>query len=571
MKYVYLPIIFAFAMAAAAPLHAQCYPNVRAEGLRLLRNGQYSEAINQFWAARTCDDLPANNDIDKLIQQATKEQVANLNTAVEKARQAEQDARKAQQTAVNAREAEAEARKKAEDNARLAREEGQRAESLRLSLLSDIARQNNQYSDALLLAFFSLELAANPDMQNAVLPSFAKAVKDSLTRTIATLPQSVSDLYPSTDGQWIAAQTANDVFLCQLSAGKIAVTHLPGQQWLCFAGPDGQQLTVTRSSQGNEASIWRDGIPTPLRGHAEPVTYATASPDGQLFITTSRDNTAKIWDATGRLQATLSGHKGNVYAAQFSPDKQQILTRSSDGNIGLWHTNGQLIAMLGDNAAYFYHCAFSPSGNRIAGASAMGLMIWDKNGRQIAAFGQDDTPVVDCYFSFENNEQRLRSRSLSNLISQWDLDGKKMASFSHNGRVDGWDATNGQGSLITWSEDRQVKQWSHNGKLLQTYSGHTARIVKAESGLNLILGACEDGNAKLWTSDGTLLLDWNSPTPPHLSTPDHLIFYTDNTGTKLLATPTPVEVYKTMRDDASSLTASLEKIRKKYKVARFEQ
>ncbi len=574
MKYVYLIVVFAFAIRCPAQSSAPCYEPVRSDGLRLLSLGQYNRAIDQFWATRFCEDVPANNDIDKLIRQATLEQVNNLSIAVDKARKAEQEAIKAQQTAVNAREAEAEARKQAEENARLARAEGKRAEALRLSLLSDIAGQNNDVSDALLLAFLALEFADDPAMQNAILPSFAKAVKDSLTRTVAVIPDVINALFKSNDGNWIAAQTEKDVFLCRLEADKISVTHLPGQQWLNAFIMNGQQVAVTHSQTGNEATIWRDGVPTPLRGHTEPVTSALAAPNGKQILTTSRDNTAMLWDDKGRLLFTFTGHTGNVYDAVFSPDGEQLLTRSSDGHLGLWQRNGQLIAMLGDKAAYFYSCAFSPTGNRIVGASANGLTVWDNNGRQLAAFGQADAPAVDAVFIIENNEPHILSRTLSNKLVLWDLTGNKVAEFPHNGRVDGWTAHKGLGQFMTWTEDRQIKNWSPNGQLITSYSGTPSRIKDVESGNGYVLSTSEEGLVRLWMSNGTYLMDWKVGSefkvPAILSETQQAIMYTDETGAQLLSTPLPLDVYKTMRENQPALETRLQEIKEKYLVARFD-
>jgi WD40 repeat protein len=56
------------------------------------------------------------------------------------------------------------------------------------------------------------------------------------------------------------------------------------------------------------------------------------SPDGKRIVTTSRDNTARVWDAeTGHLLATLTGHINRVNNAAFSPDGKRIVTAGEDG------------------------------------------------------------------------------------------------------------------------------------------------------------------------------------------------------------------------------------------------
>jgi WD40 repeat protein len=55
------------------------------------------------------------------------------------------------------------------------------------------------------------------------------------------------------------------------------------------------------------------------------------SPDGQRILTASSDQTARVWDLSGKELATLRGHTAGVRSAVFSPDGQRILTASSDG------------------------------------------------------------------------------------------------------------------------------------------------------------------------------------------------------------------------------------------------
>ena len=84
---------------------------------------------------------------------------------------------------------------------------------------------------------------------------------------------------------------------------------------------------------------------TQLR-HQASVRNASFSPDGQLILTASDDNTARLWDIKGNLLAELTGHQGGVNSASFSPDGQRILTASRDNTARLWRVENldQLLA-----------------------------------------------------------------------------------------------------------------------------------------------------------------------------------------------------------------------------------
>ncbi|MEY3222805.1 MAG: hypothetical protein RLZZ203_1661, partial [Cyanobacteriota bacterium] len=67
-----------------------------------------------------------------------------------------------------------------------------------------------------------------------------------------------------------------------------------------------------------------------LKGHTGTVNNASFSPDGKTIVTASWDNTARVWDLSGKQLAELKGHTGAVYNASFSADGKTIVTASSD-------------------------------------------------------------------------------------------------------------------------------------------------------------------------------------------------------------------------------------------------
>ena len=65
-----------------------------------------------------------------------------------------------------------------------------------------------------------------------------------------------------------------------------------------------------------------------LNQHTDYVYSASFSPDGKFILTSSRDNTAKLWNLQGALIADLNQHTDPVSSASFSPDGKFILTSS---------------------------------------------------------------------------------------------------------------------------------------------------------------------------------------------------------------------------------------------------
>ncbi len=114
-----------------------------------------------------------------------------------------------------------------------------------------------------------------------------------------------------TDGQWI----------------RMARFDISGRQIL-FA----TDLDVARVLEIQSGSIDVD-----LKGHSADVFAAKFSSNGEHVVTSSVDDTARLWSRDGRNIAVLAGHRGNVYHATFDATGEFILTASNDGTVRVWN------------------------------------------------------------------------------------------------------------------------------------------------------------------------------------------------------------------------------------------
>jgi hypothetical protein len=88
-----------------------------------------------------------------------------------------------------------------------------------------------------------------------------------------------------------------------------------------------------------------------LSGHRGEVRSAVYSPDGSRILTSSRDKTARIWDARSGTQLTVfSGHDSEVESAAYSPDGTRIVTSSFDKTARIW--DAQVPAALDTQIAW---------------------------------------------------------------------------------------------------------------------------------------------------------------------------------------------------------------------------
>jgi WD40 repeat protein len=107
-----------------------------------------------------------------------------------------------------------------------------------------------------------------------------------------------------------------------------------------------------------------------LKGHSGGVYSVAMSPDASTLVSSSSDQTVKIWDAaTGALIRTLADVEAGP-AVAVSPDAAKIITGSSDHTVKIWDTQtGRLIRTLAGHSDYVAAVAVAPDGATMVSAS----------------------------------------------------------------------------------------------------------------------------------------------------------------------------------------------------------
>jgi WD40 repeat protein len=140
---------------------------------------------------------------------------------------------------------------------------------------------------------------------------------------------------------------------------------------------------------GNELSA-------PLRGHEGPVTAIRYLPDGAGMVTSSWDETIRLWNSDGEELATIDAGVGLINGLAVSDDGLHMLTAGDTGIVRLWGLypgGAEPIATLAGHRAAVIDVAFSPNGVLAASVALDGeVRVWDitPSGRgEIAAWAGD--------------------------------------------------------------------------------------------------------------------------------------------------------------------------------------
>jgi WD40 repeat protein len=276
-----------------------------------------------------------------------------------------------------------------------------------------------------------------------------------------------------------------------------------------------------------------------LSGHTDDVTGCAVSPDGTFVVSSSRDETLKLWDMTSGLEIrTLQGHKDWVTSCAISPDGKTIISASQDGTIRLWDVaTGRENLRVKRHKWYKNPCAIGQtyiiaatedgtirvseahSGGRlftlpshgersqithvatddkiiVASSNDTAIHIWDINTQtEILTLRGHKRRVNVCAIGPET----IVSASLDETVKVWDrFTGEELMTLTgHHGEVTTC-AIDGE-RIVSASWDGVIKVWNLlTGAERATFTGHTHRINDCALHGNTIVSASSDGTIRLW-------------------------------------------------------------------------
>jgi WD40 repeat protein/serine/threonine protein kinase len=320
------------------------------------------------------------------------------------------------------------------------------------------------------------------------------------------------DLAPDGRRALLTCSATGQVFLWD----TIANQNTENGAWLDFAGqglvwaakftPSGDDVLTIG---GNDARLW-DGTSRQQIVRFGPhgaVADVDLSPDGQLLVTGSWDQSAKIWDvASGvAIRKLAGGHTDYVNSVQFSPDGKLVLTASDDGTARLWDvSSGKPVEPV-----------FRGHQGRVIQAR------FNHDGTQILTSGSDKTARIWDVQSVEEKHS-LVGHEWAVLCGDFSTDGQRVITGSEDNTAIIWDANSGEILLrlaghtdrvmavafspdgtraLTGSQDNLVKLWdAHTGKEILTITGHGEEITSvgfSEDGRD-VLSSSRDGKTIVW-------------------------------------------------------------------------
>lgn len=349
------------------------------------------------------------------------------------------------------------------------------------------------------------------------------------------------------------AENVVDIFL----KTNLVVMDQIGNDWLAHLAQVAREAPDQGEVRGLILQSLTDrswALPSAILQHEHVVDFATFSPDGKLVMTTSWDNTVRVWKAvtgqpvgeplgeggaivsasfdtegrrvvmtdggnTARVWAVATSqpvgeplrHEGEVVSASFSPDGHWIVTSSWDGTARLWEAAtglpvGEPLRHEGEVAS----ASFSASGRLVVtGSWDKKLRIWEAGtGRLVGKPLRNEGSVVSGSLT-SNGHHVVTVEGTEARI--WELLTGRPASppLHHDGLVYFASFSPDDQYVVTASADNTARLWEAvTGQLVGEPLRHEDRVVAASFSVDsrYVVTASWDKTVRVWETATGLLV-----------------------------------------------------------------
>uniref|UniRef100_A0A8C1JU26 Apoptotic protease-activating factor 1 n=1 Tax=Cyprinus carpio TaxID=7962 RepID=A0A8C1JU26_CYPCA len=261
------------------------------------------------------------------------------------------------------------------------------------------------------------------------------------------------------------------------------------------------------------------------------VQYCHACPNSSLLAVALSHYTVELWNfETSKKKAECNGHLSWVHCVQFSPDGSLLLSSSDDQTIRLWETNrvhtSSAAALKRDSDVLFFQSDVTivapDSRNRLQVQSTRDLHVYScfclkvlevPSGKTSQTLTGHTRTVHHCQFTDDGETLVTSSEDTTVRVWKWRT-GEYLVLEGHKEPVRKFHLLNNSTSshLFSWSFDGTVKVWDLNrGQMLQDLECHKGAVLSCDvsSDRHLFATTSADRTAKVWSNaswEMTLLL-----------------------------------------------------------------
>lgn len=196
-----------------------------------------------------------------------------------------------------------------------------------------------------------------------------------------------------TDGTRIAMvdQTYEQVYIVNSHSGECIKAFNQEDVWKASFSPDGRFIVTSSGGISDKKypiyirNTQSFSTIKKLKGHLNSVSSVEYSPFGIQILSSSFDNTVRIWNANTGFMSIFEQsclmvleHPKSVSEAHYSPNGHHIVTACYDNRIRIWDAqNGMCLRKLWGHNDYIHSLAYNRDGSRIMSSDSESVRIWD--------------------------------------------------------------------------------------------------------------------------------------------------------------------------------------------------
>ena len=238
--------------------------------------------------------------------------------------------------------------------------------------------------------------------------------------------------------------------------------------------------------------------------HSGKINALDISHNGTYFITASDDGTCRLWNFSGKEIAQFSKKLSPVYDCCFSPDDEHILTASKNGKLILWNLQGEPLEIINNEGIPFINVDFNPNGKSFAAISQHHkIHFYNLNGREIQQTLEAKHKKFNIV-SYSPSGKYIFTGGKYKFF-QWSTEGKLINTFSgHKNFANDLCYIKNKRKIISAFSDHSMRLWNLSGIEIQKYLGHNREVQSIDvfnDGNSMISGS-KDNTVRLWNIKG---------------------------------------------------------------------
>ncbi len=302
-----------------------------------------------------------------------------------------------------------------------------------------------------------------------------------------------------------------DVDLTGADLSRSTFTQAFGTVLCSAVNPDGT-LFATGEASGS-IHLWSMDLKqrVQLNGHGDWVRSLIFNTDGSKLVSTSSDQTIKIWDiATENCIQTLMGHVNRVYAAAISLDDRRLATCSADCTIKIWDfTTGECLKTITGHGDSVWSVGFCDDPNMIISSSrdrTVKLWNWETGECLQTIEGKYRRVSFARNFASMSMDRHRIIFTGDDVIRIFDIQTGNYvhALEGHTAKILCLALSQDKRYLASSSYDQTIRIWDlETGKCLQVLDKHTdlIRSVIFHPNGKFLLSGSDDRTIVLWDLD----------------------------------------------------------------------